>query len=128
MLIENAMMLKANNRYKRLIGRLMLRVHLEANDISIKPLQSVKEFYEEGKMMHHCVFTNKYFTRQHCLILSAKRKDKRLATIELNTDSFRIVQCRGPHNSVPTMDELIRETITKNMTRFQSAKARMMNV
>lgn len=128
LLKDKTMMRKANNRYKRLIGKLMLGVHLEVNDISIKPLQSVKEFYEEGKMMHHCVFTNKYFTRQHCLILSAKRKDKRLATIELNTDSFRIVQCRGPHNSVPTMDELIRETITKNMTRFQSAKARMMNV
>ena len=39
--------------------------------IIVKVLQSVDEFYEEGKAMHHCVYTNAYYNDENSLILSA---------------------------------------------------------
>lgn len=128
LLKDKKLLKEAELNYKRLIGKLLLGVHIQVEDISIRPLQSVKEFYEEGQMMHHCVFTNHYYTRESCLILSARRKDKRLATIQLNTDNFRIIQCRGPHNSEPKMDREIREAITNNIMLFKNAKAKELKV
>ena len=37
--------------------------------IIVKVLQSVDEFYEEGKAMHHCVYTNAYFGSHGRLII-----------------------------------------------------------
>ena len=39
--------------------------------IIVKVLQSVDEFYEEGKAMHHYFYTNAYYNDENSLILSA---------------------------------------------------------
>ena len=45
------------------------------------PLESVTQFYQESAAMHHCVFSNGYYRRPDCLILSAKDANgKRLET------------------------------------------------
>ena len=115
---------QAERAYRSLIGKGLLAVCIKMDDVVIKPLQSVKEFYDEGNAMSHCVYTNGYWKKPDCLILSARRGKKRLATIELDGTQFRIRQCRGPHNSIPKLDSEIRAAITKNMTLFQRAKAK----
>ena len=40
--------------------------------IQVKVLESVQEYLEEGKALHHCVFTNEYYLKKQSLILSAR--------------------------------------------------------
>ena len=86
-----------NVEYRKRIGRL-LSVVVNSGDISIRPLQDIKDFYEEGKTLHHCVYTNKYYAEADSLILGAKVGGKRTETIELNLRTLRIEQCRGKYN------------------------------
>lgn len=80
--------------------------------IHIKALQSVEEFYEEGKDMCHCVFSNEYYDvskKPMCLILSAKINGVRVETIEVDLLTFTIVQSRGKHNqNTPYHNEIIK--------------------
>lgn len=69
--------------------------------IMINVLNSIKEFQEEGDKMHHCVYNNKYYQREDCLILSAKVKGVSVATIELSLNTWSVVQCRGKFNQDP---------------------------
>ena len=69
--------------------------------IEIRPLQSVREFVDEGAEMKHCVFWNKYYDAKkhpHSLILSAKIHGERIETIEVSTSYFRVEQSRGFEN------------------------------
>ena len=86
----------------------------------IKVLQSV----EEGKAMHHCVYTNEYYNQDNTLILSARIDGKRIETVELSLDTFKVVQSRGVCNSnteyhdriinlVESNAELIRQRMNK---------------
>ena len=49
--------------------------------IQVKVLESVQEYLEEGKALHHCVFTNEYYLKKQSLILSARIDGKRIETI-----------------------------------------------
>lgn len=99
-----------------------LRVCIVADGITIKPLQNFEEFYDEGKAMHHCVAT--YFNRSASLILSAKQGDKRLATIELSTKDFHIVQCRSKCNEKPKQYDQICGIINDNISLFKHPNQR----
>ena len=97
----------------------LLTISLSGKNLTVRPLQSVDEFAEEGKAMHHCVFSNGYYKHPDTLILSAKdRKGNRLATIEYNTKRFTIEQCRAACNGVPKRDAEIRELITSHRQDF----------
>ena len=100
----------------------MLSLELDANNLTIRPLQDVDEFKDEAKHMHHCVYAMEYWNykrRPDCLILSAKDGNgKRLATIEYNMASNEIVQCRAACNQVPERDKEIRQLITDNKAKF----------
>ena len=95
---------------------------------TIAPLQTVKDFAEEGAAMHHCVYTNGYYKNKNNLILSTKDLNgKRLATIEFDLISLNIVQCRGVNNSVPQFDSEIRQCINdhiKQIKRLRDKKYR----
>lgn len=91
-------------------------------NFSITVLQSVLEFVEEGKAMHHCVYTNGYYAKD-CLILSVKNKEsKRLATVELSLKDFKVIQCRAACNADPPRRKEIVELINRNKRLFVKAK------
>ena len=105
--------------YVKRLGDL-LTIALKGRNLSIRPLQSVDEFAEEGKVMHHCVFANGYYKQPNTLILSAKDgKGNRLATIEYNTKRYAIEQCRAACNAVPKRDAEIRQLITSHRQDFE---------
>ncbi|MBR4757770.1 MAG: PcfJ domain-containing protein [Bacteroidaceae bacterium] len=77
----------------------LLGLVIVGKGITIKPLQSVGEFMDEGKAMHHCVFANRYYAKDYALIMSARdEQGNRLETIEVNTDEYRIIQSRAVNN------------------------------
>lgn len=87
------------DNYKKMHGK-YLGLMIVGKGITIRPLQSVEEFLQESKAMHHCVFSNGYYTRPNSLILTARDKnDNRIETIEISLTDFTIIQSRGMFNS-----------------------------
>lgn len=101
-----------------------LGIFIKGNGFTIRPLQSVVEFQEEGNAMHHCVYTNEYYNKDNCLILSVRDKDNnRLSTVEYDLNDFKIVQNRAACNEEPPLFNEINECIEKRKALFVKALA-----
>lgn len=90
-------------------------VEIREDDIVIRPLQSISQFYQEGKAMHHCVYANEYYNKKDCLILSAKVAGERKETIEVNLKTFKVVQSRAVCNKNSEYHSRIIELMNRNM-------------
>ena len=84
-------------------------------DIVIRPLQSVAEHYAEGKAMHHCVYSSQYYGRHNCLILSARKGNERIETIEVNLKTFDVVQSRSVCNGKSDYHDDIVKLVKRNI-------------
>ena len=107
-----------NADYRARLGK-MLGVVVTVGNIELRPLQTIKEFYDEGEAMHHCVFTNKYYSKDGCLIIGARVNGERAETIEVNTKEWRIMQCRGKHNQDSQYHEAIMEAMANNINKYR---------
>lgn len=97
--------------------------------VTISVLKSVLDVWEEGKAMHHCVYTNEYFKKKDSILLSARdAAGKRLETVEIGLDSFQVLQSRGPMNGRTPFHDRILALCQSNMNAFRKAKAMMNNV
>nr|DAJ17272.1 MAG TPA: PcfJ like protein [Siphoviridae sp. ct8TV20] len=83
--------------------------------IQVSVLQSVMDFLCEGKYMHHCVYTNKYYLKPESLILSAHIGDKRIETVEVNLKTLDVVQSRGVCNENTEYHDRIIGLVKKNI-------------
>lgn len=83
-------------------------------ELTIKPLTTIKEFIMEGRIMNHCVFSNKYYDKSKSLILHALVNGTSVATIEINLENLQVIQCRGVNNSVPPLQKRILSLIEAN--------------
>lgn len=91
--------------------------------IKVTVLSSIYEYEEEGKKMHHCVFTNRYFAKRDSLILSAKdTAGERLATIELSLKSYKVMQCRAACNAKPKKYNEIVKLVESHAGMFRKAE------
>ena len=83
------------------------------DDITIRPLMSIEEFRDEGEAMQHCVYSNSYFARPECLILSARDAEgQRLETVEVSLRDWTVVQSRAYKNGITPMHDRIVALIT----------------
>lgn len=90
-------------------------IMITEGEITVRPLCSVKEFFEEGEAMHHCVFTNEYYNKDNTLILSARDKDgRRIETVEYNLKSRRVIQSRGVNNMHTKHHDRIVRLVERN--------------
>lgn len=90
------------------------------DNISIKVLRSVVEFHEEGSAMHHCVFNMGYYKKENSLILSARNHNgERIETIEVNLETFEIIQSRGVCNSKTEFHDEILKLMNDNMYKIK---------
>lgn len=87
--------------------------------IVIKVLQNVDEFFEEGKAMHHCVYTNAYYNRDNALILSARIDGKRIETVEISLETFKVVQSRGICNQTTEYHDRIIKLVENNAEQIR---------
>ena len=87
--------------------------------IIVKVLQSVDEFYEEGKAMHHCVYTNAYYNDENSLILSARIDGKRIETVEVDLLTLKVVQSRGVCNSNTEYHDRIIKLVEDNAEQIR---------
>ena len=98
-----------------------------SGDLTIKFLESVQEFIEEGDHHQHCVYTNRYYNKPDSLCFSAKINGKPIETIELSLANMKIIQSRGMGNKPSEYHDQILELMDKNMNairnRYKAIKA-----
>ena len=109
---------KTNLEYMKRMGA-FLGVKLQLGNVTLQPLQSIREFFEEGSELCHCVFTNNYYKHSDCLIIGARVDGKRTETIEIDTKNWKVVQCRGKHNQPSKYHERILNLMNRNMYKFK---------
>lgn len=110
---------KDESQYKKAKSK-FLNLEFIDQEIVVKPLQTVKEFLEEGEYMHHCVFTNKYYSKDNVLVFHAMVEGVSIATIEFSLKNFSIIQCRGKYNKKPANYERIVSLIQSNTSKIIS--------
>jgi hypothetical protein len=87
-------------------------------NISINVIESVKEFLEEGIIHNHCVFTNDYYKKENCLILSAKVDGVHTETIQVSLENLEIIQARGRGNKATKHHRAIINLVAKNLHKI----------
>ena len=93
----------------------MLSLVFKDGDLTIRPLASVTEFYEEGKAMHHCVYGAEYWKRMGSLVMTARIGGKRIETVEVDVDRGTVRQSRGSCNSETPYHRRIVSLVMDNM-------------
>lgn len=68
------------------------------NELTIKVLESIDEYYEEGRKQDICVFGAGYYRKEDTLILSARIGDEIIETVEVDLKTLKVVQCHGKYN------------------------------
>jgi DNA-directed RNA polymerase subunit RPC12/RpoP len=83
--------------------------------ITVKVLETVKEFEEEGDRLKHCVFTNDYYEKEDSLILSARINGLPIETIEVSLSKMKIQQSRGLQNMPSEHNDKIVALVQRNL-------------
>ena len=105
------------NKYKDVM------INVPGTDLIIFPCMTVKDMYDEGEAMHHCVYRMKYYLKVNTLILFCRNKaNDHIATIEINTKQKSICQVRALCNTTSPFDEEIRQSVYENMSYICSGK------
>lgn len=107
--------MQENNKAYILTKSKFFDIDFTDGTIHIQVLKSVQEFYEEGQAMHHCVFSNEYYTKPDSLILSARINNQRIETIEISLKTMEIIQSRGACNKDTEFHHTIIKLVRKNM-------------
>lgn len=84
-------------------------------------LKSLEDYMAEGKMQHHCVFSNAYYGKKDTLVLSARMRDhpeKPVETIEISLENGYVLQCFGKCNSFTEYHEEILDLVKSNTKLF----------
>lgn len=110
-------LLKRENESKEFEKRIRKYLDLRFTDenIEIVPLSSLEEIMQEGDMMKHCVFVNKYYAKSDSLILSARIGEEHLETVEVDLKSWRVVQSRGVCNQTTPYHDQIVNLVNRNI-------------
>jgi len=87
-------------------------------EITIKVLESVKEFMEHGDILKHCVFANEYYKKKESLILAAYVNVQPIETVEVALNTMEIVQSRGEHNNPSCFNSDIMSLLHSNMSKI----------
>ena len=87
--------------------------------ITITPLKSVQDFYDEGQALHHCVYDCGYYAKESSICFTARDKDgRRVETIEVDLESLKVLQSRGLQNKPTAFHKEILKAMEDNMWRI----------
>lgn len=87
--------------------------------IVVSVLESVDDYYEEGNALHHCVGQCEYYLKPQSLVFSARIDNKRVETIELSLETFKVLQSRGLCNKATEYHDRIIRLVQKNARQIR---------
>lgn len=90
-------------------------------NITVKVIETVKEFMDEGDELNHCLFTNEYHKKADSLVLSARIKNKPIETIEVSLTDLKILQARGQGNKATKYHKEIVNLVNNNLHMIKAA-------
>jgi hypothetical protein len=108
-------------KFKELKGRFIGLVFVD-NELEIKTLDSVDEYYTEGRTQHICVGTAQYYLKAESLVFSARIDGRIVATVEIDLKTLKVIQCRAACNKECAYQERIEKAIASHRKEI---KARM---
>lgn len=116
-------MLKHQSEYTESHG-MYFGVCFGDDDVMVSVITSLQDMKAEGDAMGHCVFANGYYRRKDSLILTARDKvsGKRIETVELSLNTFKVVQSRGKFNEHTPMHKHIVSLVESNKDIFINIK------
>ncbi len=88
-------------------------------EISVKVLESIDEYYNEGKVQNICVFGSEYYKKADTLILSARIDDEIIETVEVDLRTLKVVQCHGKHNQDTKYHDRIINLVNSNADKIR---------
>lgn len=84
------------------------------NELTIKVLESIDEYYEEGRKQDICVFGAGYYRKENTLILSARIDGEIIETVEVDLRTLKVVQCHGKYNKDTKYHDRIINLVNSN--------------
>jgi hypothetical protein len=90
-----------------------------SKNITVKVIESVQEFMEEGDELNHCLFTNEYHKKHDSLVLSARIESKPIETIEVSLTDLKILQARGQGNKATKYHKQIVDLVNNNLEEIR---------
>ena len=96
-------------------------------NIQVRFLNSVQEVMEEGDVLKHCVFTNKYHTKR-TLLFSALMDGEKMATVEVDPLRMKVIQIRGQRNNPTKFDDKIKAVVNNHMNVIAERAGAKMNL
>lgn len=109
---------EAEEKFRQLKSR-FFGISFADGKIRVRVLESVAEHLQEGVLMHHCVFTNDYYSRPNSLILTAQIGEKHIETVEVSLETFQVVQSRGVCNKLTKYHDRIIDLVERNMDQIR---------
>lgn len=106
---------KADQKFYKEAKAAFFGLLFQEKDLTVKVLESVQEFMEEGDIHRHCVFTNSYYKKEDSLVFSARVNGKSVETVEVSLSKMEVLQARGLQNTSSPYHDKIIELIRKNM-------------
>lgn len=105
-------------RFKELKGK-FFGLSFTDGLIEVRVLESVEEYYQEGNALHHCVGQCEYYLKPKSLVFSARIDDKRIETVELSLENFKVLQSRGLCNQNTEYHDRIIQLVQKNVRQIR---------
>lgn len=84
------------------------------DEISVKVLESIEEYCQEGHTQHICVFSSSYYLKKNSLVLSARIGGTIIETVEVDLQTLRVVQCHGKYNKDTEYHDRIIDLVNSN--------------
>lgn len=112
---------KENKVYQKIKAN-YFGINFTDGNINIIVLDHVREFYYEGKALHHCVFQNEYYKKEDTLILSARKGEERLETIEVSLKDYAILQIHGNFHKNSTYHKDIVNLLNSNIDQIRKVR------
>lgn len=84
-------------------------------ELDIVVLRTVNDVKIEGQALKHCVYRSGYHKRDTSLLMSARKGDERIETIEFSLKDLKVLQCRGYDNQNSEYHEKILKLVNSNI-------------
>ena len=91
---------------------------LKDKTLEIRPLLTIKDVYNEGEKMKHCIYSNGYYSRKNYALFTSSVKGEPAESIVIDESTLSIREARGYKNEETRYHNRIIKTINSHKDLF----------
>lgn len=115
---EERLIAETDQAIKDVKNELFKDLRFDGGEIYIIPLLEDEDVKNEGLILRHCVYESDYHKKKGILLMSARKGDERIATIEISLSNYSIIQIRGYDNQDTEYNPFIELLLKNNMSKI----------